>query len=213
MWDSWPCSIVAYTANQGLHTPGLLVLHRRSLVQVTLVTVVGRTNIFLTDFTSKSQSTDLVMSSVTIFSLIETIASTTKACWAVGSSVHGLARDAQNVDDSMRRFNDETGSLQAVLDGIYSSLGKIAKLPTWMESDRDREVWTAVHGSTDECNQYLTRLVGLLAEVREDSVTGSMASTMRVYRLTIGHGDLDKFRAQIQDYKESLQMAHLVINM
>ena len=153
------------------------------------------------------------MDSITIFSLIETIASATKTCWAVGTTLYESAREAQNIDDSMRRFNDETKILQGVLDAIYSSLGKIAKLPTWKESGGDREVWTAVNGSADECNRYLTRLVDLLVEIRGDNSTSFMQSTMRAYRLTVNDGDLEKFRSQIQEYKESLQMAHLVINL
>ena len=146
------------------------------------------------------------MDSTTIFSLLEIIVTATKTCWAVGATVYELVRDAQNIDDSMRRFNDETKSLQAVLDAIYSSLGKIAKLPTWRESNEDREVWTAVNGSADECNQYLTRLVDLLAEIRGDGSAGFMTSTMRAYRLTVDNGDLDKFRIQIQEYKSTRRL-------
>ena len=154
------------------------------------------------------------MDTVSIFSLIDTLASATRACWAVGSALYEFSKEVKEVDESMKKFFDEVRGLQRALDVVTVSLRKIAFLPTWVESRDDKEIWTVFNGSVDECDKYLKKLVDLLSQIQgNEGAEGWLPSTVRTFRLRTSKGELESYPICIFGYKENLQFALTVVNL
>ena len=149
---------------------------------------------------------------VPLSSLIDAVASTTKACLAVYSTTSEIARSQTGAGDSSKRFVEETRGLRNALDAVGASAGKIAKLPSWVESENDRDVWTSVFNSTCGCGQYLRELMLLLIDMQKaDEQSASLA--MRAKRSRINQEDFDINGVKIGRYTKKLQLALTMINL
>ena len=145
-------------------------------------------------------------------SLIEAIATTTKACWAVISTTSDISRSAIGAADSSKRFVEEAQGLKNALDAVGASAGKIAKLPSFVESENDKEVWTSVYNSVNGCGRFLKETMLLLAEIQKaDDQSASLA--MRAKRSRINQEDFDMNSVKTSRYTKKLQLALTMINL
>lgn len=151
---------------------------------------------------------------VPISSLIEAIASTTKACLAVHSQSSDIARSAVGAGESCRRFTEEIRSLKNALDAVTASTNKIAKLPSWLESENDKETWTPVYSSVTGCGQYLRELMPLLLDIQKSNdQSASVSLEMRAKRARMNQEDFDIGSVKIGRYTKKLQLALTMINL
>ena len=149
---------------------------------------------------------------VPISSLIDSIAKTTKSCGAVISTISEIARSATGAGESSKRCIEEARALKNALDAVGVSTGKIAKLPSWVESENDKEVWTAVHRSVTGCGNYLNQTLLVLLEMQKtDDQSASLA--MRAKRSRINQEDFDITSVKTGRYTKKLQLALTMINL
>ena len=149
---------------------------------------------------------------VPLSSLIDGIASTTKACLAVVSTAFQISQSATGAGDTSRRFVEDARSLRNALDAVGASTGKIAKLPSWIESENDKEVWTAVHNSTIGCGRYLRELMPLLLDMqRAEDQSASLA--MRAKRSRMNQEDFEINGVKTGRYTKKMQLALTMINL
>ena len=149
---------------------------------------------------------------VPISSLIDSIAKATKSCGAVISTTSEIARSATGAGESSKRFIEEARALKNALDAVGVSTGKIAKLPSWVESENDKEVWTSVHKSVAGCGNYLNQTLLVLLEMKKtDDQSASLA--MRAKRSRINQEDFEITSMKTGRYTKKLQLALTMINL
>lgn len=146
---------------------------------------------------------------VSISSLLDAIASSTKACFEVVSTTSDIARAITGAGDHSRQFVEEAIGLKNAFDAVGASMGKIAKLPSWVESENDKEVWTSVYNSVCGCGQYLRELMPLLIDIQRcDDQSASLAMRSR-----INQEGFDMNSVKLARYTKKLQLALTMINL
>ena len=149
---------------------------------------------------------------VPISSLFDAAVSTKKVCWAITTTATDITQYGAGNGDSARRFVDESRALNHALEGVSVSTGKIAKLPSFIESENDKEVWTSVYNSVCGCGRYLRELMPLLIDI-QNSNEQSASLAMRAKRSRINQEDFDASRIKISRYTKKLQLALTMINL
>jgi hypothetical protein len=149
---------------------------------------------------------------ISVFSLISEISSAIKTSRHIGVRLAEIQKNPNNIDESLQRFATEVEGLKNVLDAVYVGLEKVSKLPTWVESDNDKDVWTAVYVFVSGCNKYLMELISLLLDIQK-SEDSSASLALRAKRLRINKEDFDINRARVNRYSKKLELALTMINL
>ena len=154
------------------------------------------------------------MASATLATLLESVAAANQACTTARYTVQELVRASEDVDESVETLDSDLQALDTVLQDQESTFSKVSEFPSWVESARDKEVWSAVRSSIAGCIAELDALVKLVTEVRGDEdVDGWLSSTMRAARLGVSRDELYDHSTKIQDYVVDFQMARAMVNL
>ena len=154
------------------------------------------------------------MERVAISTVIDSVSAATETCESIRSTLSDFAQDFAGLENAVKELGREVHCLSATFGALGSSLEKVSSLPSWTETIRDREAWTAVHSTAMECNGHLEALDSLLGEIQGDEgQEGWLPSTMRAVRLSASKEELGNHHPQIQDDTKQARLALTVTNL
>ena len=154
------------------------------------------------------------MSSVTLETLVEAVAASTRTCQTVRCLLRELAQGWEDADDTVEGLDRDTRGLRSALQALSTTLTKVQELTEWSESSKDKDIWTTVHGTVTDCKTQLRALIKILEEIRgSEGTEGWMPSTMRAFRLGVSRDELINCSAELQKFDVDFQISLALVNL
>ena len=154
------------------------------------------------------------MERVAFSTVVESVSAATRACESIRSTLSDFAQEFAALELAVTKLDQEVHCLGAAFGALGSSLEKVSRLPSWVDTTQDRDVWMAAYGTAMECNGHLRSLDSLLEGVRGDEGReGWLASTMRAVRMSASKEELANHQSQLQDDTGQARLALTVTNL
>ena len=136
------------------------------------------------------------------------------ACVKLSKVLYIWVDETRSVDTNVSGFGDEILSLSRVLDAVGKSIKEnpVINAPG---SDGNRELWSNLKITLDDCRTTLNKLNEILAEVQSAAPFGlsMLRRPVKQIKLSLKMKDIEVYRQRIQHFNGAMQLPLQMINV
>lgn len=136
------------------------------------------------------------------------------ACVKIAGLLYSWIDDTRSVDTTVSGLCEEILALSRILEAVSSMWKQNLKIAA-VHVARDKNLWSSVKISLDDCKATLDKLDKKVGEVRGSNSLGMkiFGRTNRQIRLSLRMKDIAMYRQRIQCHNGATQLALLMINV
>jgi hypothetical protein len=131
----------------------------------------------------------------------------------VTTTIYSFASNGRNIDSNVGDLLQEVQGLSRVSEAISQTWSNNPQIA--IASNSDRDLWSSVRASLDDCQKTLKRLDKKLDELQASSFLGRgfLRRPTKLIKLNMSMKDITTFKQQIHSHSNGMQSALLMINV